>query len=86
MARLAQGEARVTELAAPYKMSLPAVSKHLRVLEDAGLLKKQKDGRVIHCSLDPRPLQDAAAWIDEYRKFWGAQFDSLADYLEDLQE
>jgi len=84
LARLAQqGETSVSDLAAPYQMSLPAVSKHLRVLEHAGLLSRQKDGRVHRCRLRAEPMKDAAAWIEHYRKFWEAQLDSLARYLED---
>ena len=84
LARLArQGETSVSELAAPYKMSLPAVSKHLRVLENAGLVSRQKDGRVHRCRLRAEPMKDAAAWIEHYRQFWEAQLDSLARYLED---
>jgi DNA-binding transcriptional ArsR family regulator len=77
-----QGEASVSELAAPYKMSLPAVSKHLRVLEHAGLVARQRDGRVHRCRLRAEPMKDAAAWIEHYRQFWEAQLDSLARYLE----
>jgi DNA-binding transcriptional ArsR family regulator len=84
LARLAQqGQTSVSELAAPYKMSLPAVSKHLRVLEHAGLISRQKDGRVHRCRLRAEPMKDAAAWIEHYRQFWEAQLDSLARYLED---
>jgi DNA-binding transcriptional ArsR family regulator len=84
LARLArQGETSVSELAAPYKMSLPAVSKHLRVLEHAGLVARQKDGRVHRCRLRAEPMKDAAAWIEHYRQFWETQLDSLARYLED---
>src|SRR5580698_11257482 len=84
LARLArQGETSVSELAAPYKMSLPAVSKHLRVLEDAGLVKRHKDGRVHRCRLVAEPMKDAAEWIERYRQFWEHQFDALADYLEE---
>ena len=84
LARLArQGETSVSDLAAPYKMSLPAVSKHLRVLEHAGLVSRQKDGRVHRCRLRAEPMKDAAAWIEHYRRFWEAQLDSLARYLED---
>lgn len=84
LARLAsEGETSVSELAAPYKMSLPAVSKHLRVLEHAGLVSRQKDGRVHRCRLRPEPMKDAAAWIEHYRQFWETQLDSLARYLED---
>jgi DNA-binding transcriptional ArsR family regulator len=84
LARLAQrGETSVGDLAAPYKMSLPAVSKHLRVLQNAGLVSRQKDGRVHRCRLRAEPMKDAAAWIEHYRQFWEAQLDSLARYLED---
>jgi DNA-binding transcriptional ArsR family regulator len=82
LARLVQGETSVSELAAPYKMSLPAVSKHLRVLEDAGLVTRHKDGRVHRCRLLAEPMKDAAEWIERYRQFWEHQFDALADYLE----
>jgi DNA-binding transcriptional ArsR family regulator len=83
LARLArQGETSVSDLAAPYKMSLPAVSKHLSVLQDAGLVSRQKDGRVHRCRLRAGPMKDAAAWIEHYRQFWDAQLDSLAHYLE----
>jgi DNA-binding transcriptional ArsR family regulator len=84
LARLARhGETSVSDLAAPYQMSLPAVSKHLRVLEHAGLVSRQKDGRVHRCRLRAEPMKDAAAWIEHYRQFWEAQLDSLARYLED---
>ena len=86
LAQLAKGEARVTELAAPYQMSLPAVSKHLRVLEEAGLVKKEKDGRVIRCRCDPAPLKGAAAWLEKYQRFWETQFDALANYLEEPEQ
>ncbi|MEM9882516.1 MAG: metalloregulator ArsR/SmtB family transcription factor [Planctomycetota bacterium] len=84
------GGVRVTELAAPFvgaepgcgAMSLPAVSKHLRVLERAGLLRREKDGRVRRCHLEARPLADAAAWIARYHAFWSDRLDALADYLE----
>jgi DNA-binding transcriptional ArsR family regulator len=78
-----QGETSVSELAAPYKMSLPAVSKHLRVLEQAGLVARQKEGRVHRCRLRAKPMKDVAAWIEHYRQFWETQLDSLARYLED---
>ncbi len=86
LARLALGEASVGDLAAPHEMSLPAVSKHLRVLETAGLVRKEKDGRVVRCRLEAEPLRDAAAWIAEYRRFWEAQLDALAGYLDRLDE
>ena len=82
LAKLAEGETRVTDLAAPYDMSLPAVSKHLRVLETAGLVTKRKQGRVIFCSLRPQPLMGAADWIAFYRSFWERKFDALASYLD----
>ena len=86
LARLAQGDTSVSDLAAPYDMSLPAVSKHLRVLEDAGLVERQKSGRVYHCSLTAAPMKDAAEWIAHYRKFWEQQFDSLARYLAETEK
>jgi DNA-binding transcriptional ArsR family regulator len=82
LARLAQGEATVSELAEPFDVSLPAVSKHLRVLESAGLLRREIDGRIHRCRLAPQPMKDAAAWIEKYRAFWENQFDALAKYLE----
>jgi DNA-binding transcriptional ArsR family regulator len=82
LARLARGEAMVTELAAPFAMSLPAISKHLRVLESAGLLQREIDGRVHRCRLAADPMKDAAGWIEQYRAFWDTQFDALEKYLE----
>ena len=85
MARDTDGQGvRVTELAAPFAgaMSLPAVSKHLRVLERAGLLKQEKDGRVRRCHLVAGPLKDAHDWVAFYRKFWSDRLDALGDYLE----
>lgn len=81
LARLATGETTVSELAAPYEMSLPAVSKHLRVLETAGLVTRHKDGRVHRCRLIAEPMKDAAEWIERYRVFWEEQFDALERYL-----
>lgn len=81
LARLARGESSVSELAAPYEMSLPAVSKHLKVLEGAGLVTRHKDGRVHRCRLIAEPMKDAAEWIERYRVFWEEQFDALARYL-----
>jgi DNA-binding transcriptional ArsR family regulator len=80
-----EGELMVTTLAEPYDMSLPAISKHLRVLERAGLLVQEKNGRIRHCQLVAEPLQAAASWIDQYSQFWEAKFDSLADYLAEIQ-
>jgi DNA-binding transcriptional ArsR family regulator len=82
LARLAQGEAMVTELAEPFRVSLPAISKHVRVLEAAGLLERQVDGRVHRCRLAAQPMKNAAAWIEQYRSFWELQFDALEKYLE----
>jgi len=86
LARLTLGQLTVGELAEPFDMSLPAVSKHLRVLEDAGLLVRQRDGRIHRISLDPRPIEQAADWITEMRRFWELQFDALAAYLERTTE
>jgi len=80
--RLAHGEAMVTELAEPFRVSLPAISKHVRVLESAGLLEREVDGRVHRCRLAGQPMKNAAAWIEQYRAFWEVQFDALAKYLE----
>jgi DNA-binding transcriptional ArsR family regulator len=85
LARLALGEITVGELAEPFEMSLPAVSKHLNVLEAAGLVQREKQGRLRRCQLDGRPLEAAAGWIEDYRRFWEAQLDSLARYLEQTQ-
>ena len=82
---LAGGDRCVTDLARPYRMSLPAVSKHLRVLESAGLVRRKRDGRVHRLKLEARPMQQAQAWIEEYRKFWEAGFDRLDAYLEQIQ-
>ena len=82
---LASGDRCVTDLARPHRMSLPAVSKHLRVLENAGLVRRQRDGRVHRLRLEAKPMQQAQAWIEEYRKFWEESFDRLDDYLKQLQ-
>jgi DNA-binding transcriptional ArsR family regulator len=82
LAHLARGDRRVTDLARPHDMSLPAVSKHLRVLENAGLLRRRRYGRVHEMQLNAQPLKKAAQWVDEYRKFWEGSLDRLADYLE----
>ena len=81
--RLARGEAAVGELAAPFAVSAPAISRHLRVLEHAGLLTRTKRGRVHHCRLNPRPMADAAEWIADCRRFWEGQFDSLEKFLNE---
>jgi DNA-binding transcriptional ArsR family regulator len=82
LAHLAHGDLRVTDLARPHAMSLPAVSKHLRVLEKAGLLRRRRYGRVHEMHLDAKPLKKAAQWVQEYRNFWEGSLDRLAEYLE----
>jgi len=82
LARLANGDAVVTELAEPFDMSLPAISKHLGVLEKAGLLQRHKDGRIRRCELKAGPLESASEWISFYTQFWNTQLDSLSAYLE----
>jgi DNA-binding transcriptional ArsR family regulator len=81
LAALTQGQASVTELARPHRMSLPAVMKHLSVLQKAGLVTQRKVGRSRRCRLVARPLENAEAWISQYRAFWDKQFDSLDRYL-----
>jgi DNA-binding transcriptional ArsR family regulator len=82
LARLARGEASVSDLAAPFDISLPGVTKHLRVLERARLITSHKEGRVHHCRLVAEPMKGAAEWIEHYRQFWEKQFDALARFLE----
>jgi DNA-binding transcriptional ArsR family regulator len=82
LSRLRKGAATVGELAEPFSMSLPAVSKHLRVLEQAGLLRREIEGRVHRCHLDTRPLEEAGAFIERTRAFWDEKLDQLARYLE----
>lgn len=86
ISQLAQGEVSIMELARPFDISLPAVSKHVRVLENAGLLVRKKMGRVHYCRLNPRPLRDAAQWLVFYQRFWDAKLDALADFLEETSE
>jgi len=74
---LAKGQRSVTELSDPHDMSMPAISKHLRVLEDAGLIVRSKDGRLRRCSLNSEPLRAAADWLERYREFWEAKFEAL---------
>jgi DNA-binding transcriptional ArsR family regulator len=85
LARLCSGEVSVTELADPFDMSLPAVSKHLKVLERAGLIARGRDAQFRPCRLDASPLKDAADWLEKYRRFWEESFDRLDDYLRELQ-
>jgi DNA-binding transcriptional ArsR family regulator len=82
LARLARGETTVGELARPFEVSRPAISKHLRVLERAGLVRRTADGRLSRCELDAVPMRDAAEWVERYRKFWEDQLDALSRYLE----
>lgn len=86
LARLATGEALVTEIAQPFDMSLPAVSKHIGVLEKAGLLHRHKDGRIRRCEFNAAPLETAFEWIGFYRDFWNSQLDSLANFLDKKQK
>ncbi|MGD0967604.1 MAG: metalloregulator ArsR/SmtB family transcription factor [Candidatus Aquilonibacter sp.] len=79
--RLARGRLTVGEIASEFSVSQPAISKHLKVLERAGLLQRQIDGRVHHCRLDPKAMQDASTWIEEQRRFWEAAFSRLDDYF-----
>lgn len=81
LARLSKGEATVGELAQPFEMSLPAVSKHLGVLEGAGLVRRRRDGRLKRCEMNTKPMAAAAAWINFYRQFWEGQFEALDRYL-----
>lgn len=85
LARLSKGEAAVKELAGPFDMTLPAISKHLKVLEKAGLIERSRDAQFRPCKLRAKPLKDAASWIDRYRTFWEQSFDRLDDYLKELQ-
>lgn len=86
LARLARGDALVGKLAQPFDMSLPAFSKHLRVLQRAGLLSQDRQGRVRLCQLRPAPLRAAAVWIERYRRFWTRQLDALAEYFDEMEE
>lgn len=83
ISKLAEGEVSIMEIASPFDMSLPAVSKHIRVLEQAGLVLRRKQGRVHYCRLNAEPLQEAAKWLVFYQQFWDAKLDSLANFLED---
>ncbi len=86
LAQLRKGEERVTELARPHAMSLAAVSKHLIVLEKAGLVKRRRDGRVHSLRLEAQPMQEAQAWLDRYRKFWEGNLEQFEKYLDKLQK
>jgi DNA-binding transcriptional ArsR family regulator len=84
--RLAAGERSVNDLAKPFAMTLPAVSRHLKVLEKAGLISRSRQAQVRPCKLEAKPLKDAAAFLDQYRKHWEARLDRLGDYLKTLQQ
>jgi DNA-binding transcriptional ArsR family regulator len=86
LTRLASGEASVTELAGPFAMSMPAISKHLKVLERAGLIARGREAQWRPCRLRAGPLQDVAGWVEHYRRFWEASFDRLDEYLQELRE
>jgi DNA-binding transcriptional ArsR family regulator len=86
LARLAVGEAGVTELAEPFAMSQPAISKHLKVLERAGLIVRSRSAQWRPCRLVAAPMQDAAAWLQQYRRFWEDSFDQLDDYLRAIRQ
>lgn len=85
LARLAEGEANVTELAEPFELSLPAISKHLKVLEQAGLIRRSKHAQYRPCALDAAPLAKVSAWTEQYRPIWEARFDRMDDFLTELQ-
>jgi DNA-binding transcriptional ArsR family regulator len=84
LARLAEGEATVNELAEPFAMTLPAVSKHLKVLERAGLIVRGRNAQWRPCTLDARPLRDAVDWMQQYRRFWEARLDRLDEHLKKM--
>jgi DNA-binding transcriptional ArsR family regulator len=85
LARLIEGERSVTELAAPFDMSLPAISKHLRVLENAGLIARRREAQWQHCRIDAAPLKDVAAWTERYRQLWEGRFGRLDAYLQQMK-
>ena len=84
--RLAEDEISVSDLAKPYDVTPPAISKHLRVLEKAGLLTQKRDGKFRICHLDASPMKNASEWISKYRIFWESQFESLAEYIDALKQ
>ena len=86
LARLASGEASVTEIAEPFDISLPAVSRHLKVLADAGLIERGREAQWRPCKLKAEPLKDVADWIEHYRRFWEESFDRLGLYLKEIQK
>lgn len=86
LARLARGEASLTDLAGPFEMTVPAVAKHLRVLERAGLIARGRSAQRRPCRLEPHPLKEAAGWMERYRRFWEGSFDRLDEYLEEMKK
>jgi DNA-binding transcriptional ArsR family regulator len=86
LARLSSGEASVTQLAEPYQMSMPAISKHLKVLECAGLIARGRDAQWRPCRLEAAPLKDAVGWLEQYRQFWEQSLDRLDAYLSELKQ
>jgi DNA-binding transcriptional ArsR family regulator len=86
LARLASGEATVTELASPFDMSMPAVSRHLKVLEHAGLITRGREAQWRPCRITAAPLKDVADWVGQYKQFWTESFDRLEDYLREVQK
>ncbi len=85
LARLAKGERSVNELARPFAMSLPAISRHLKVLERAGLISRGRDAQYRPCTLNPKPLREVSGWVEQYARFWNQGFDRLETYLAELQ-
>jgi DNA-binding transcriptional ArsR family regulator len=86
LARLALGETTVNQLAEPFEMSLPGISKHLKVLEHAGLISRSRDAQRRPCRIEPQALKEVAGWVEAYRKLWEERFDRLDDYLKQLQD
>ena len=86
LARLAQGEATVNELAEPFQMSLPAISKHIKVLESAGLVIQGQKAQYRPCTIDVRPLKEVSSWTEQYRHIWEARFDRMDDYINQLNK
>lgn len=85
LARLSLGETSVTEIARPFEMSMPAISKHLKVLEKAGLISRSRDAQWRPCKLEAAPLEEVAGWVEDYRRFWAESFDRLDVYLAKVQ-
>ena len=86
LAQLIKGTATVNELAQPFDASLPAISQHIRVLENAGLIERQKDAQFRYCKLNPEPLAQISKWTDQYRDIWNARFDALSNALNDMKD